>query len=1008
MERQRGVLTLSIAGSGTSMHSTRVLISALILSAAIGASAIAAETTPASPLSPAEAQKAFQLPLELRIELAAAEPEVIDPVAIRFDEDGRMWVAEMRDYPQGRPAGGDQHSRIRVLEDRDGDGRFETSTVFADKLTFVTGLQPWDGGVFVTLSGSVTYMKDTDRDGRADVSEVWFTGFAEQNTQLRANHPRLALDNHIYVANGLRGGTVVNKRHPDDKPIDISGRDFRFDPLTGEAEAVSGNGQFGLCFDDWGNRFICSNRNPCKHVVLEDRYLKLNPSVAIPAVVQDVAAFAENSRIFPLSRAWTTSNLHAGQFTAACGVYIYRGDLLPAEYRGNVFTCDPTGNLVHREIMQPNGASFTSKPAYEGKEFLASPDEWFRPVNMELGPDGALYIVDMYRCVIEHPDFVPDELKRRPDQRLGDDRGRIWRIVPAAHRERRATPKLSEAEPKDLVPLLEHPNAWQRETAQRLLSELFEVQRMPLLKRLRQIIGKSDSPLARSHALWLLRRWNSLTTEDVFATIGNPVFRDVFFLYEVGLLKGETNIEEQVVGAVRRDTGPLQFQALLTSLSFKLDLNASSPVNDSWLAESAWDDVWLRRAFQLAIRGDCIELLQCAYSIAWRHNIRQAAGHTELIRELAYRVGSRESDEHAASALKLALSAKSRPDSVSPQPLALLDGLARGLSSRKSSLSKIAASGLNEGEMKALTDWAAAALVMAKDVARDAAARISVINLLATLPHAKDALTDLATSEPDQTIRQNTLAALAEFSPDFDWQPLLAKFASESPAIRRAILDAVLRNPARTSLLLNELESGRIKPAELDLAQANRLSQHRDAAIKARAGKIFGSATPQDRVKALADYQPVLGMKADAQKGRAIFEKNYATCHKVGGIGVNVAPDISDSRTKTAAQLLGDILQPNRAIDSNYVAYSLLTTDGNALTGILALETATSITLRQPGDKSITIARTDIEQLKSSGISLMPEGLEKNIPPADMADLLAFIKNWRYLDGKTPLAESLR
>ena len=125
---------------------------------------------------------------------------------------------------------------------------------------------------------------------------------------------------------------------------------------------------------------------------------------------------------------------------------------LPAEFKGNVFTCDPTGNLIHREIMQPAGPTFTSKPAYEGKEFLASPDEWFRPVNMELGPDGALYVVDMYRCVIEHPDFVPDELKQRPDQRLGDDRGRIWRIMPKDDNPKRKQGNpLSTASSADLV-----------------------------------------------------------------------------------------------------------------------------------------------------------------------------------------------------------------------------------------------------------------------------------------------------------------------------------------------------------------------------------------------------------------------------------------------------------------------------------------------------------------------------------------------------------------------------
>ncbi|HMC12150.1 MAG TPA: PVC-type heme-binding CxxCH protein, partial [Pirellulaceae bacterium] len=197
----------------------------------------------AGPLSPADAQKAFVLAdSSLRIELAAAEPEVVDPVAIRFDEDGRMWVVEMRDYPLGNPAGGEPLSRIRVLEDRDGDGRFETATTFAEKLLFVTGLQPWKGGVFVTLSGRLAYMKDTDGDGRADVDETWFEGFAELNTQLRANHPRLALDNWIYVANGLRGGKVVNRKLNETEPINISGMDFRFHPLTGACEAVSGNG----------------------------------------------------------------------------------------------------------------------------------------------------------------------------------------------------------------------------------------------------------------------------------------------------------------------------------------------------------------------------------------------------------------------------------------------------------------------------------------------------------------------------------------------------------------------------------------------------------------------------------------------------------------------------------------------------------------------------------------------------------------------------------------------
>ena len=189
----------------------------------------------------------------------------------------------------------------------------------------------------------------------------------------------------------------------------------------------------------------------------------------------------------------------------------------------------------------------------------------------------------------------------------------------------------------------------------------------------------------------------------------------------------------------------------------------------------------------------------------------------------------------------------------------------------------------------------------------------------------------------------------------------------------------------------------------MDQLQAKRLRESRDVAIKERAGKLFAAATPAERAKALEDYQPALAMAGEANKGRAIFEKNCATCHKIGDVGVNVAPDISDSRTKTPAQLLEAILLPNRAIDNNYIGYSVRLVDGTVATGILSAETATSITLRQPMGKELVVARSEIEELKSSGQSLMPEGLERQIPLPEMADLLSFIKNWRYLDGKTPV-----
>jgi putative membrane-bound dehydrogenase-like protein len=946
----------------------------------------------ASPLSPADAQKAFVLAdSSLEIELAAAEPDVIDPVAIRFDEDGRMWVVEMRDYPLGN---GGEGSRIRILEDKDGDGRFEAAMTFADKLQFVTGLQPWKGGVFVTLSGAVVYMKDTDGDGRCDLEETWFEGFAEQNTQLRANHPRLALDNWIYVANGLRGGTVVCRKLQDQKPINISGMDFRFDPRTGQAEAVSGNGQFGLCFDDWGNRFVCSNRNPVRHVVIEDRYLKANPDVTVPAVMHDVAAWGEQSRIFPISRAWTTSNLHAGQFTAACGVYIYRGDLLPAEFKGNAFTCDPTGNLIHREILQPAGPTFTSKPAYEGKEFLASPDEWFRPVNMELGPDGALYIVDMYRCVIEHPDFVPDELKRRPDQRLGDDRGRIWRIVladsnPKRERGSDTSPKrerglpLSSATSDDLIAILSHPNAWQRETAQRLL---LESERRSLAPRLRELAASSPDPQARVRALWLLAGTESLETEQVKAALldtSSHVRRQALLVAEQ-----VDHWEVRVGVAVLADANdPAErFQARLSGRGLGLS-EKPEDANDPWLRISYRLNMtpgraWLKAIYML----DRPELLHQA----------PTAGQVALIEELSeYGAKDRRDRPPPLSLLKVAHNVLL----TSPQPavgLAALAGVLRERARRGGPWNELTAN-----EWKAIAEKLD---VLSRDAKVPTELRHKAIAVLAQVPDSAAYLAALTAREHDQAMRHAAIGAFARQPGIEHWQPLLDGLPSDTPAARRAILDGLLANRERTTLLLDAIEAGKVKATELEPPQVKRLVEHRDAAIKERAKKLLASAIPADRAKALADYQPVLKLAGDAKRGQVIFEKNCSACHRIAGIGVNVAPDISDSRTKKLDQLLGDIIQPNRAIDNNYLGYTVRLLDGTVATGILTTETATSITLKQQGGKEAVIARSDIDELRSSGQSLMPEGLERTIPHQEMADLLSFIKNWRYLDGRTPVS----
>ncbi len=968
----------------------------------------------AGPLSPADSLATVRIAGGLRMELVAAEPDVIDPVAVRFDEQGRMWVVEMRDYPHGPAEGEPGQSRVRILTDPDGDGRYTLHSTFADKLTFATGVQPWRGGAFVTLAGQVAYFPDANGDGVAETPIPWFTGFAQENSQLRANHPRFGLDNQIYVANGLRGGTVVDARDSKAEPTNISGMDFRFNPVTGQHAATTGAGQFGLCFDDYGNRFVCTNRNPLKHIVLPDEVLRRNSALAAPSGVHDVAPFGEDSRLYPISRAWTTSNLHAGQFTAACGVAIYRGDALPSEFHGNGFTCDPTGNLVHREIIKPAGGTFTSQPAHQGVEFLASTDEWFRPVNLETGPDGALYLVDMYRAVIEHPQFMPAELKERPDLRYGDDRGRIYRIVadPPQGKASLAVDhptNLAKLTNDQLLKQLAHPNAWQRETVARLI---YERQTLDFNAGLENLVKSSPAPLARIHALWILQGLKSLPEELLLRALrdGDAHVREQAVILAAGRLESST-LRSAVMRLHRDPDAKVRFQVAL-ALGNTSGLAVVSSLRAIALAGA--DDPWTRLAVATAVPPSDHPAAEAAGAEALLREVLAhlgaprpgslTAGQQELVAQLTTLAGAA-SKEARQAALARVMTLDASDEAAGRLQFRLVRNWleAARRQDRNIRLSK----SLVPGQEAALNSLLAKAEVVAADAQREPAERIEAISLLG-FAAAEQGLSQLAQRESNQSVRAAALAAFARTGSLETWQVILKRFAGEPPSVRRSILDAALSRAELTVALLDAIESKWVRPTELDPTRSGRLLRHGNAEIRDRATKLLAASIPADRQQVLADYQQVLEMTADPARGKKVFGERCAVCHRIGEIGVNVAPDISDSRTKTPIQILTDILQPNRAIDSNYISYTIVTTDGRALTGIIAAETGGSVTIRQPENKTVTLTRGEIEEMQSSGVSLMPEGLEKTINHQQMADLVAFIKSWRYLDGRTPLGNNER
>ncbi len=986
-----------------------------------------AEGKPASrePPTPEEIRRRLQIEPGLRVELVAAEPQIESPVAMAFDEDGKLWVVEMLDYPSGPAKGRPPEGRIKVLEDRDGDGRFETARVFADQLLFANGLLPWKGGMIVTAAPHILYLKDTDGDGMADLREVWFEGFATANPQLRVSHPLLGLDGWVYVVNGLRGGKIKRVGGRQGKAaetpmLDVSGMDFRFNPLNPDQyEAISGMGQFGQTFDDWGRRFVCDNNHHLRHVVLENRYIKRNPYLAVPAVLQDTSVLdagplSSGGRIFPISKNWTTSSLHEGRFTAACGVFIYRGSLLPKQHYGTAFTCDPTGNLIHQEILTPHGATFKSKPAREGVEFLASPDDWFRPVFLSHGPDGAMYVVDMCRAVIEHPEFMPNELKNRPDMLGGKHHGRIWRILPEeAHAKAQGSQRktLSKASTEELVKSLEHPDAWWRTTAQRLLMERPD---KGAVEPLRKLASESKDARGRVHSAWVLLSLGQLDAPSVrslfahadprvreqAALLAELSLADPRWLSKPGLLNGILDVavlNEQLWKLADDDDPRVRFQVALTLGQLR------QPEQLASIALRDADDRWTRMAVAATGQPVCEQVTLMKLMIGSRED--PAPGRLLLIHELATSVGARR-DEGATGGLLFVLHEPSFPR---PVKIALVSGFAQGVERRGTrfrtfleSLKPIPTkSPLLIQPLQDVDRLLAEVSTLAGDPKAAPSERLQAVALLA---HASWETTEPAVGklmqDASQDLRLAAIRALSAHQRPEVPELLMKNWKAHTPPVRQAVLEAMLRHPDRVEYLLKEIEKGNVKPGDLDAARTRQLTNHSRPEIRDKARKLLQENLPEERKQVLAKYQDALKLKGDPKRGKLVFEKSCATCHRVAGIGVDVGPPIGDfERTRTAEQLLTDILNPNQAIDANYVNYVVHTKDQRVLTGAIAAETASSVTLRRAENQTDTVLRQDIDVIQSTGQSLMPEGLEKDISVQQLADLIDFLKNWRYLTG---------
>lgn len=935
------------------------------------------------PLSPQQSLAAMRTKPNLTVGLVAAEPLVTSPVAIDWGADGRLWVAEMVDYPSGTKGDYKPGGRIKMLEDSDGDGRYDKATVFLDNIPFPTGVTVWRKGILVCAAPDILYAEDTDGDGKADVVKKLFSGFGTDNYQARVNSLEYGLNGWIYGSCGLFGGQI--RSFKSDKLVSLGDRDFRIRPDRGELEPATGRTQQGRVRNDWGDWFGCDNSTLCRHYPLPDHYLRRNPHVAPPLAGVLVSDYPNANRLYPIHRQLQLFKLSgpANRVTAACGLSIYRDDLLGKQYKGDAFVCEPVNLVVHHLKLSPRGSTFSGRRAEDEKtsEFLASTDNWFRPVQVRTGPDGALWVVDMYRYVIEHPRWIPPEELAKVDVRAGSTMGRIYRIHPK-DRPPRPLPHLNKLETASLAAVLDSPNGWQRDLAGQML--LWQQQNRELVPALEKLAMNSPRAEARLNALCIMDKMDRLDTRLIrraLTDIHAGVRRHAIRLAEKRL-REDAELGTALLPLIRDDDAQVRLQLAFT-LGQWHDPRAGDALASLLLSHAG--DVYLTAAVFSSIHADNLPpILRSVVRASTLKPPPQRIIHHLM--GLAAALGTKQTLPHWMKNVTTPHEGR-----YAAWQLTALSGLLEALARRGQSLEQIA----DEAMLAQIERMFSQARTSAADAhARESERKLS-LSLLGRDAKKRDAdmktLSEVIVPQNSAALQSAAVAALGRIADPRVPELLTAGWNAHSPSLKGQILDVLLSRNAWQRQLLDRIENKSIPAAQVDAARRQRLLAHRQEQIRTRAAKLFDGAISADRRKVLDDYKEAVMLAGDSRRGKAIFAKSCSICHRLENAGHAVGPDLQAISNKSPLYLLTEILDPNRNVDTRYLGYNAVTQSGRTFTGLLAGESATSITLRAQEGKEQVLLRSELDELQSSGKSLMPEGLEKELSKQDVADLIAYL-----------------
>lgn len=930
-----------------------------------------------------------------RVELVAAEPLVRDPIAFDWLPDGRMIVVEMGGYPNGvddakplatEAAQRDQtaptNGRVRILEDTDSDGVYDKATTFLDNLNFPTGVMPWRNGVLISAAPDILYAEDTNGDGRADQREVLFTGFNEGNQQHRVNGFEYGLDNWVYIANGDSGGTIRSIR--TGKTLDVRGHDLRIKPDTGEMQIVSGRTQYGRHRDAWGNWFGCNNSNPMWHYVLNEHQMSRNPHFAAPDTRHTVPDVPGNAPVFPASTTPERFNdFHtANRFTSACSTIVYDDALFGRHYQHNAFVCEPVHNLVSRLVLQAEGVTFRGSRAVDetDREFLASTDNWFRPVFVRTGPDGALWVADMYRHVIEHPEWIPDDWQKRLDLRAGHDMGRIYRVVPVTE---------PAFETKSVFPLatrpegLRSPARWIRDNTQRLLATPETLHEHAVT--MQEMVQTGATPHERLHALC------TLFGMDVFMidAIDDP----------------SPLVRRHAYRMFRDHPDPARIEALTSRAqaaqpSELMELAYTLGSLDDPRAAGGLGTILKNHAHDPFVTAAVLSGFRKSNAAAVLSAVLQSENASPGLVRTAFALASRSKDpaQLKIGAIEIGKFARAKGDPGYQTAFWALTGLYESIrpqppkpdipEAARESLGKVFLAALlvmqQPGESTRSPEFVADAVRFFGAFARGEGYHFEDV---------VDTATALLAPTVHPTIRDAAIAETGRFGGPAPAEFLLNCWPQSTPATRSRIVDQLLAREAWTKRLLAELRDGRIRPVEIDAARRTRLLDHRNGEVRTLATQVFDAATSPDRAALVTRMLSRVTEAGNEQAGRAVFEKRCAACHRLDGVGNQIGADLASLKDKSTAALLTAILDPNRAVEARFLSYTAVTDDGRTFSGMIRSESGNAIALVGSDGKQQSVLRSDIDELVCSNKSLMPEGLEKDLSETDLANVIAFVQS---------------